>query len=229
MLNLKKFVSVVTTSLCLLSIFIIPNTQASLITLSHENIVKVSLDGDNISVGSVLAPSGHDIYARERVLGSNNADSMRIASFIEFDLSSLTTGIVNSSVFSASFEADFVSRLNTRHNMSVMLGQVVNNWDNVSGSFPLYEWASSSINSTTLVSNVRNNAFGIYSLDVTDIVRDWVNGGSTNNGLVVYGSAPVFQGAGFNNVVLRAEVPEPSTLAIFALGMIGLASRRFKK
>ena len=25
------------------------------------------------------------------------------------------------------------------------------------------------------------------------------------------------------------EVPEPSTLAIFALGMIGLASRRFKK
>jgi len=33
-------------------------------------------------------------------------------------------------------------------------------------------------------------------------------------------------------VVFRASatnVPEPSTLAIFALGMIGLASRRFKK
>jgi hypothetical protein len=28
---------------------------------------------------------------------------------------------------------------------------------------------------------------------------------------------------------LETEVPEPSTLAIFALGMIGLASRRFKK
>jgi len=27
----------------------------------------------------------------------------------------------------------------------------------------------------------------------------------------------------------KSEVPEPSTLAIFALGMIGLASRRFKK
>jgi len=27
----------------------------------------------------------------------------------------------------------------------------------------------------------------------------------------------------------RSEVPEPTTLAIFALGMIGLASRRFKK
>ena len=27
----------------------------------------------------------------------------------------------------------------------------------------------------------------------------------------------------------QTQVPEPSTLAIFALGMIGLASRRFKK
>jgi hypothetical protein len=36
----------------------------------------------------------------------------------------------------------------------------------------------------------------------------------------------------FEKVVFRAsatDVPEPSTLAIFALGMIGLASRRFKK
>ena len=30
-------------------------------------------------------------------------------------------------------------------------------------------------------------------------------------------------------MVRRTEVPEPTTLAIFALGMIGLASRRFKK
>jgi hypothetical protein len=30
-------------------------------------------------------------------------------------------------------------------------------------------------------------------------------------------------------LVRAADVPEPSTLAIFALGMIGLASRRFKK
>ena len=33
-----------------------------------------------------------------------------------------------------------------------------------------------------------------------------------------------------SNVTIKAsEVPEPSTLAIFALGMIGLVSRRFKK
>jgi hypothetical protein len=32
-----------------------------------------------------------------------------------------------------------------------------------------------------------------------------------------------------NFTIAKTEVPEPSTLAIFALGMIGLASRRFKK
>ena len=37
----------------------------------------------------------------------------------------------------------------------------------------------------------------------------------------------------FNDVTFKSShvnsVPEPTTLAIFALGMIGLASRRFKK
>ncbi len=32
-----------------------------------------------------------------------------------------------------------------------------------------------------------------------------------------------------SNQLVPSDVPEPSTLAIFALGMIGLASRRFKK
>jgi hypothetical protein len=41
---------------------------------------------------------------------------------------------------------------------------------------------------------------------------------SVDVGHVAYGSA-----------IVKADVPEPSTFAIFALGMIGLASRRFKK
>ncbi|MBZ9611944.1 PEP-CTERM sorting domain-containing protein [Rheinheimera maricola] len=31
------------------------------------------------------------------------------------------------------------------------------------------------------------------------------------------------------NITSVADVPEPSTLAIFALTLVGLASRRFKK
>lgn len=229
MVNFKKLISTITTSVCLLSIFIIPNTQAGLIELLPEDIVKVSQDGDKNSAGTVLVPSDYEIYARERTIGSKDEEKMRTASFIQFDLSSLTTDIVNSSFFSASFEADFVSSLNDKNNMSVMLGQVTDEWDNVLGDLPLFELADSSINEVTLVGNVKNRAYGTYSVDVTTIVQDWVNGDALNNGLVVFGKTPAFQGAGFDNVALQVEVPEPSTLAIFALGIIGLASRRFKK
>jgi hypothetical protein len=65
------------------------------------------------------------------------------------------------------------------------------------------------------------------------------DGGQTFQGLVselrVYNDAASFGGDfgalynELNNKWLVTDVPEPSTLAIFALGMIGLASRRFKK
>ncbi|TWX65203.1 PEP-CTERM sorting domain-containing protein [Colwellia demingiae] len=229
MLNSKKLLTAVTTSLCLLSMFILPNAQATLITMSSDYIVNVSLDGDINSVGTVKTDSlsGSEVVARERK--NQSQENMRIASFIQFDVSSLTANIVNSSFFSASFEADFDSRLNNKNNMSVMLGQVGSAWDAIPGSLPLFELAGLSTNQATLVDNVRTDAFETYTLDVTDIVRSWVNGGSTNNGLVVFGSAPVYQGAGLNNIALTVDVPEPTSIAIFALGIIGLASRRFNK
>lgn len=229
MLNTKKLLSAVTTSLCLLSIFILPNAQATLMTLSSDPIVQVSLDGDINSEGTVNSGSlsGSEVVARER--RNQSQQDKRIASFLNFDVSSLTASLVNSSEFSASFEADFDSRLNTVNNMSVLLGQVGTAWDAMAGSLPLFELAGTSTNQGILVNNVRTNAFGTYTLDVTDIVRSWVNGGSTNNGLVVFGSAPVYQGAGFNNVGLTVFIPEPTSIAIFALGILGLASRRIKK
>ena len=229
MLNTKKLLSAVTTSLCLLSIFILPNAQATLMTLSSDPIVQVSLDGDINSEGTVNSGSlsGSEVVARER--RNQSQQDKRIASFLNFDVSSLTASLVNSSEFSASFEADFDSRLNTVNNMSVLLGQVGTAWDAMAGSLPLFELAGTSTNQGILVNNVRTNAFGTYTLDVTDIVRSWVNGGSTNNGLVVFGSAPVYQGAGFNNVGLTVFIPEPTSIAIFALGILGLASRRIDR
>ena len=229
MLTTKKFTSAITTSLCLLSMFILPNAQATLMTLSSDPIVQVSLDGDINSEGTVNSGSlsGSEVVARER--RNQSQQDKRIASFLHFDVSLLTASLVNSSEFSASFEADFDSRLNTVNNMSVLLGQVGTAWDAMPGSLPLFELAGTSTNQGILVNNVRTNAFGTYTLDVTDIVRSWVNGGSTNNGLVVFGSAPVYQGAGFNNAGLTVFIPEPTSIAIFALGILGLASRRIKK
>lgn len=229
MLNSKKLISAITTSLCLFSITILPNAHATLITMSADAIVQVSLDGDNNSKGTVNSGSlsGSEVVARERL--NQSQQDKRIASFLQFDVSSLTTGIVNSSFFSASFEVDFDSRLNNKNNMSVMLGQVGSAWNAMPGSLPLFELAGSSTNQGVLVDNVRTNAFDTYTLDVTDVVRSWVNGTADNNGFVVFGAAPVYQGAGFNNIGLTVDIPEPTTVAIFALGIIGLASRRFKK
>ena len=65
--------------------------------------------------------------------------------------------------------------------------------------------------------------FDLSAFDNTVLTMAWkfgTDGSVTSSGLV------------WDNVVVRGDVlgvPEPSTLAIFALGMIGLASRRFKK
>ncbi|KGJ93646.1 PEP-CTERM sorting domain-containing protein [Colwellia psychrerythraea] len=229
MLSSKKIISAITTSLCLFSITILPNAHATLITMSADSIVQVSLDGDNNLEGTVNSGSlsGSEVVARERL--NQSQQDKRIASFLQFDVSSLTTDLVNSSFFSASFEVDFDSRLNNKNNLSVMLGQVGSSWNALPGSLPLFELAGTSTNQATLVNNVRTDTFGTYTLDVTDIVRSWVTGGSDNNGFVVFGEAAVYQGAGFNNIGLTVDIPEPTTIAIFALGMIGLTSRRFNK
>jgi len=53
-------------------------------------------------------------------------------------------------------------------------------------------------------------------------------GGAVSQVEIIADSDPTYHA--FDNVSYRTvDVPEPSTLAIFALGMIGLASRRFKK
>ena len=57
-----------------------------------------------------------------------------------------------------------------------------------------------------------------------------LNPGSSNGALDGVGSfSPIGNGFLVDYNGPSTDVPEPSTLAIFALGMIGLASRRFKK
>lgn len=235
MLYSKKIIAALKASLLVLSISIVPNTYAGLINISSDYIVNVSLDGDQNSVGTVNGLANNEVIARER--RDKSQKDKRIASFIQFDVSLLTLDLVNASDFSALFSADFTEHLNIINDMSVMLGQVSSAWDNVAGTLPVFEMAGLSTNSAVLVNNIKTDAFDTYSLDVTEIVRSWVSGTSVNNGFVVYGAESVYQGAGFNNIALKVTAPvssavtvsEPTTLVIFGLAMIALASRRFKK
>lgn len=230
MLNSKRLLIAVTTSFYLMSALIATSAQASLITTSPETIISVSLDGDANSVGSVNSGSlsTTEVIARERA--NESQEDLRIATFIDFDLSFLTSDIVNASTFSALFEIDFVSRLNTINDLSVLLGQVESAWSDESGSLPLFEYADSSTNQSVVVDNAKVDSFETYTVDVTSSIQDWVNGDAENNGFVIFGADSVFQGAGFNNASLVVDVPEPSTLVIFGLALVGLSlSRKAKK
>ena len=86
---------------------------------------------------------------------------------------------------------------------------------------------------------------GVVTADFTTSFTDMFLGFKTGNGKYGYieidwifsqGQGTLYLGngayenvAGVAIVTPSTDVPEPSTLAIFALGMIGLASRRFKK
>jgi hypothetical protein len=81
--------------------------------------------------------------------------------------------------------------------------------------------------------NQRSKIFDINFVDINQIGSAFISKGATqgpygwrSNSLRVNGTSENFDLISFKSVT---DVPEPSTLAIFALGMIGLASRRFKK
>jgi hypothetical protein len=115
-------------------------------------------------------------------------------------------------------------------------GSVASNGSNVASLFDFTDFTLAS--STT---------YGIYITSSGGSGFNYTNGGNTyvNSDLTLiagigktYVSQTDFTGANFSprtwNGTIRydtitADVPEPSTLAIFALGIMGLASRRFKK
>ena len=87
--------------------------------------------------------------------------------------------------------------------------------------------------------NIANHALGRF--ERTDyglsyaLFTNYDTGGGISDRAFVYGRDNPYNvylmsaDARFSTMLVRSPVPDPSTLAIFALGMIGLASRRFKK
>lgn len=154
-------------------------------------------------------------------------NSQQVASFLQFDLTSLTAYQVNAASFSAIFEIDYVSQLNTVNaGLDVAVGRNTSGaWDSTGSNNPLHDWgwADESGGSVTadqlgvLVTEVStatppsNN----IQIDVTSTVKDWVNGVNSNDGFVLFGLDNVAQGAGFSNASLTVN---KTPLVTFAFG-----------
>ncbi|MFU8893652.1 MAG: hypothetical protein ACNA8L_08490 [Luteolibacter sp.] len=123
----------------------------------------------------------------------NNANDTNqiIATFIRFDVSSLTVADVNSSGFQASFNIDHVTTLGTSSNPNTFF--VARNttdtwtWDSSGDNNPLYSWIDDSVALGIFGDTFSGNSPipTTLSLDITSAVQGWVNGTSDNLGLII--------------------------------------------
>ena len=113
----------------------------------------------------------------------------------------------------AAFLGDF-SLVGNDHLFSNNLSEILTN---------VTDWkvSTSGWNNYVNATGYGNNGVGPWSGNTSgvDASATWIWASQVANNQDVY----------FSVAITATDVPEPSTLAIFALGMLGLASRRFKK
>lgn len=182
------------------------------------------------SLGSVDGVTSEPYPVRSRQDISQN--DRQVATFLQFDLSALTTADVNNPGFVAVFQIDYTFQLNTINDLEIRLGRNTGGaWDSSGSNNPLHDWGFDDETSTeaaadgrTLLANVKPAAPPVNDIqvDVSDIVTGWVDGTNANQGFVLYYNANAFQGAGFRDAELLITVPEPATLSLFAVSLFGL-------
>ena len=215
--------------------------QSAVIPLSDQ--VVVSDDTTTGSLGTItldgLAAGPYVVRSRE-LIGQNDR---QIVTFFQYDLSGYTIADTLHPGFNASFSIDFLDGLNTvpGNNLEILIGRNTNGpWNSGGAAYPLHDWgfedgdgappSLAPADGITLVNNVLTDALGTITVDVTNIVANWINGTNPNHGFVLYYDANVFQGARFGNPSLDVVVPEPGTIATFVLLLpIGLYWCRKRK
>lgn len=151
--------------------------------------------------------SDSDFYIRERRTASET--DRRISTFLNFDVSSISSAEVNQPGFSVALTADYDFRLNNINSAPAVVGRVTNGAWNGTSTLPLHSWGiDDSADLATMIADVSGlNPPASVSADVTDIVKDWVEGTHANYGLAVFIDTLEFNGAGFSNPQLIVTLP----------------------
>jgi hypothetical protein len=217
-------------------ILCVRSTRAATILSPPADFVAVSDQTTRDDLRIVNPSSLTDPYvARSRE--DTSQDDVQIATFLYYDLSPFEPAQVNDPAFSATFLIDYTQRLNNINPLSVLLGRNVSGeWDSAGSNYPLHDWGFDDETSTVtaengnvLVSNVLTQAPPIVDItvDVTDIVSNWVNGVYANEGFVLYYDRNDYQGAAFDDAELILElVPEPGATVLLLLALFPLLCTR---
>jgi hypothetical protein len=168
------------------------------------------------------------------------------AGLIYLDADSIATGgnLDSSSLIVSAGTISYVGEIRADHSDGDLIaaGSVGNVFDIATGSSARFDFDFD----VSSISFIFGGNAGVFNVIASDILGDVVDSFFTNNTgggafagpLTLSGAGirslswedPGFNFAAIDNMsISTAEVPEPSTLAIFALGLMGLASRRFMK
>lgn len=211
--------------LCVLGSFGIASFSVSLLgqtltilspsdTAVTDNLNPANADGTSALAGVNAVVTG-DLVIRER--RNPDQSDRRISSFIQFDLTepeAVTALAVP--LFTASLTLEYVGQLNTTNAAGAALGRVTASaWDSVT-ALPLHSYGLDAANDITsaadvihFITNVANEAATgqTLTIDVTNIVRDWLVGVEPNYGFVLFFNQLESQGAGFDNPQLVITIP----------------------
>lgn len=161
-------------------------------------------------------------------ISANYGDATSVIAHIEFDVSSFAPGTVTNATLRLFHD------FNGNDGASFDIYRVTSPWNEASVTYNTRPSLDATLYSTLAIADDDVEVWREW--DVTSLVQEWVNGGSTNNGLAIlrnpddshwpYFRSKDYSGSeGFPELVVTV-VPEPTSLAVVGMAAACLMSRR---